>query len=806
MKELIILTPENAEANSPTKTLDKDLKLVKSFSAGSKFYFETLEYETIHEAMEKVFALKHSFIVLGGLTDYGQLLEETGKAGYRRKKPKDGIDPTIKDRRSTELVLDLDDHLIDDFDALDPVPAITKWLAEKEINCDVTWQITSSQKLNTTEARIRLYFEASKAYDLKTRKAWSQSPNISADGSVYTCSQPIYTTAPEIEGGEDPIPVRHGFIKGEHNTFELPHLNHREIDKYSSFDFSNSSTTSTEYDFESRDLPEDVLNGKVYRRYFMPYAFSLANKGLQREEIFAIISFKAKKSPREFNAENVFQYIDHALAKIEDEENQKFEKIATREELLDKIDEIPEFPTNILDELPAPWPMIFKNYKAAVTGKYIEPILYATIISTNAQFLNSKYLTGFGKGKIPNTFNLILFPSGGGKDTNTTGVIRNLSSSFNSHPSCKFPNSDVFSIIRTEYKDNISSDSGFINAFNRETQSLFMLDTEATKTIKKINSHGNENVSNLGQKFIEAANGDIIRGKSMAGGKEKQLDDIMNPTCQILLAGQPETTAESLTADNIHSGLLARCNIFYSPPEDNIDENDFLLNSETYRFILDEEFYKFYSGAGLQKLAVKRKDMTDGRQLMFTADDEKRINEWIMESIVPIAKIHPELKSLLLRIVYIIEQQYTIVLGIMQQWDIHKGLPIRQSFDPLLLAPLAEYYMHMKLYLLRNVINKALDPFSEAIVEAVTFLLTNPQKAPQHYRKQCESGYVPVAALKQILSTRSKYQHLKEVMGSGDHRIMRTLEILTETGELVMEKNDSGKAMYSIPSKDGDKK
>lgn len=802
MKEIIILTPEDVDKNSPSKVLDKDLNLIKAFAAGKRFYFESFQYDSLHTAMETVFTLDHSFIILGGLTDFGKLLEETGKAGYRRKKEHEGYEPTIKDRRSTEIVLDLDDHFLEGYDPLDPEPAIVNWLVEKGINCDVTWQITSSQKLNTNEARLRLYFESSKRLDLKTRKAWAQSPEINADGSVFTCSQPIYTAPPRIEDAEDPIPNRHGFIKGEVSYFDVPELSQREIEKYSSYDFTSPNTNAFSYGFASKEVPEEVIQGKVYRRYFMPYAFSLANRGLTRDEIFAIIQFKSQScSPRPFVPDNVLQYIDDALSKIDNEQVEKVKYLATRDELLSHIDELPMWPASILNELPEPWPMIFRNYRRAVTGKFIEPILYATVISTNAHFLNSKYLTGFGKGKIPNTFNLILYPSGGGKDTNTTGVIRNLSSAFNSNPKTKFPNSDLFSVIRTSYKDNISSDTGFLNAIDRDTQSLFMLDTEATKTIKKINSQGNENVSNLGQKFIEAANGDIIRGKSLAGGKEKQIEDVMNPTIQILLAGQPETTAESLTADNIHSGLLARCNIFYAPPEDTIDADDFMLDSSSYDFKIDDDFYDFYSGGELQKLGVKRKDMMDGRQLRFLKEDEDILNKWILEKIVPIAKLHPELKSLLLRIIYIIEQQYAIVLGIMQQWDIHNKQEIRQSFDPMLLAPVAEYYMHMKLYLLRNVINKAIDPFSEAIMETVAFLITNPHKAQAHYRKMCDSGWIPVAAIKQLLSSRSKYQHLKDLMGAGDQRIIKTLDLLEETGELVCKKDDRNKKCYAIPSK-----
>lgn len=801
MKHLLILTPENPDVNAPTKVLNKDLKKIKEFSAGLNFYFETFTYENLHEAMQKVFTLENSFITLGMLTPTGRELELDRIPGRRIKRDKEIGSATIKDKNGTEIVLDLDDHYLEGYDALNPESGIKKWLDAKEINCDVTWQITSGQKLNTSDARIRLYFECDKPCELVARKSFSQSEKIQADGSVYTCSQPIYTAPPKIEGGVDPIPVRTGFIKGEVPYFKILEIPYEEAVKNAKI---NRSGYQSDYDYTIKEIPDEVKKGTVYRRYFMPYAFYLANKKLSREEIFAIIEFKSQASPRAFDPENVYQYIDGALEKIGFEQDEEGGNgAASAEELMLEKDDVPVFPTGLMDLLPEPWGLIYKNYRAAVSGIFVDPILFATIMSTNAHFLNSKYLTGFGKGKIPNTFNLILYPSGGGKDTNTTGVIRNLSTAFNSHPRCKFPNTDMFSIIRTEYKDNISSDSGFLNAFNRESQSLFMLDTEATKTIKKINSQGNENVSNLGQKFIEAANGDIIRGKVMAGDKKNQMLDIFNPTVQIMLAGQPETTAESLTPDNISSGLLARCNIFYSPPEEGINDNDFMLDSSTYNFTIDEEFYNFYMGGSLQRLMLKNKERIDGRQLKFTEKAEKDLNRWISECVIPLAKKRPELKSLLLRIIYIVEQFYTIILGVMQQWDVHHGRQVRQEFDPMILTPIAEYYMNMKLYLLRNVINKALDPFSDSILEVLKVIIMKPETAGSYYKKQCATGFVPIPCIKAMLSSRSKYQYLKNQYQSVDQRIMKTLEYLEDSGEVIFVKDKNGKKMYSVPSRDG---
>ena len=257
MEKILTLTPEDSESNKPTKTLDQELNKLKSFDAGFNFYFETLEYESLHDVIKLISAGINSFMVLGDLTEYGEALEDSGAVGKRRKKKGD---PTIKDRDGNQIVLDLDDHILPGFDPKKPEAGIKHWLTEKKINCDVTWQITSGQKLNTEEARIRLYFEATKALPLLERKAWSQSPDIGADGSVYTCSQPIYTASPIIEGGSDPIKKRWGFIKGKSRKIKLPTITPEEIKKNSGY-----VRAGVEWDFDDFELPSQRI-AKALRR------------------------------------------------------------------------------------------------------------------------------------------------------------------------------------------------------------------------------------------------------------------------------------------------------------------------------------------------------------------------------------------------------------------------------------------------------------------------------------------------------------------------------------------------------------
>ena len=90
MKELLLLSPFDFEKNRPTKILDKNLNKLKSFDSGFKFTFETIEYESFHDAMEIIFSVDSCFLVLGELTDHGKECASIGMATHRRKKEKDG--------------------------------------------------------------------------------------------------------------------------------------------------------------------------------------------------------------------------------------------------------------------------------------------------------------------------------------------------------------------------------------------------------------------------------------------------------------------------------------------------------------------------------------------------------------------------------------------------------------------------------------------------------------------------------------------------------------------------------------------
>jgi hypothetical protein len=698
MRELLVLIPKDTEQNKPTKILDKNLQKIRSFDSGFKFYFETIEYTNFHSALEAIFKEQNWFLVLGKLTEYGQKLHDANECGPRRKKK--GT-PTIQDRDGVEIVLDLDDHKIEGFNALNPEPAIKKWLAERKITCDVTWQITSSQKLNSEEARIRLYFEADRELPLQKRKAWAQSPEIMADGSVFTCSQPIYTAPPIIEGGKDPIKKRNGFIKGTKRSFSIPHISEEKRVKY------ESHRGGLQYDFKETSLPEEVLSGQVYRRYFMPMAFHYANllKG-DEEAIFHIIASKARQvKSREFDAENVMDYIRDAIDKIndEDEVEQAAGEVLTQNDFkeYDIIEEIPEFPENIMESWPEPWPMLWRNFKN-IPRELTEPLLIPTILSLNGFLLRANYVTSMNRR--PNMFFLNLTPSTGNKDVNSKNVIDDLNDIFKEKGGLK--TTPFTGLINGE--SSITSDASFLQCFDEE-ENLFWVNTEATRIFHQLGtSLGNSSVAALGDKLIEVVDGRAITGKRKVGNAIKQITD---PNVQILFYAQPETIERHITTDTVDSGLFGRAMLSIIPNlEFDKDKFSIFLHKGSGEKEVEDEFYAFYMSNAM--LFSKRKE----KQVLKPSEKSLKIlHEWSKEFLFKYMQDDESLLKVLKRMGIAAEQLYCIVLGICRAYDEHMGIEPRKTIPVNPLLPLLEYWTKTKVYAIKNYVNVTLDPLADEI-------------------------------------------------------------------------------------------
>lgn len=753
MSRLLLLSPEDYESNKPTKLLNKELDKLKSFTAGFNFYFETVEYKSFHKTLKKVSTLKDSFIVLGELTEFGEALEETGKTGPRRKKKGD---PTIQDRVGDQIVLDLDDHILPGFDALSPENAIKNWLAEKNINCDVTWQITSGQKLNTEEARIRLYFECTKAMPLEDRKAWSQSPGIAADGSVYTCSQPIYTASPIIEGGIDPIKNRWGFIEGDVRKMRLPKLTPEEVKQYSGY-----MRAGGEWDFDDFELPEEVLNGSVYRRYFMPLAFHYANKLKgDREAIFLIIAGKAQAvKSREFSAENTYAYIDDALSKINSEDVTELGDILTASDIKvenSETSDVPQFPEDLLEDWPAPWPMLWENFKR-VPRQLEEALLVPTILATNAFFLRANFVTSYNRR--PNMLYLNLTPSTGNKDVNSKNVIRDLDLIFKkkNHMMNHFTG-----ILNTE--SNITADSTFLQSFN-ENDELFWINTEATRVFQQLKTAGAVSaVAALSDKLIEVVDGHEITGKIKSAGKVKT---IQNPNAQVLFYAQPETIERYIDEDMVDSGLFGRALLSIVPDlKFDIDEYEMFKEQGGVHADIDEEFIEFYNSQ-----EFKMGGFSPGKSILKPSKDSlKLLNAWAREYVAPKMAEDDALQKVLSRIGNSAEQLYCIVLGICQIDDMVNKRQIRDQINIISLIPLLEYWVDTKIYAIKHFVNTELDPLAESILEIIRNCIGGKYKLQNNFDSQSIKKYHVIAKSQVMRILQSNTKLIRKLSIGGDKR------------------------------------
>jgi len=701
MKKLLVLTPKSEK---PTKTLNSNLEKISSFDAGWLFKFETVNYKSIHPCIKKILSVNTCFIVLGELNEYGDQLEANDDYGPRRKKKGK---PTIQDRLGTEIVLDLDDHTIKGFNAAEPEKvqgSITRWLRKRKINCDVTWQITSGQQLNTEEARIRLYFETDKNYSLEERKAWSQSENIMADGSVYTCSQPIYTASPIIEGNKDPIEKRHGFIKGKSKLFTLPEFTKEEISKLNSYSRGGPS-----YDFNNHVLPDDVLCGSVYRRYFMPLAFHYANllKG-DREAIFSIIYGKASQvKSRDFNAENTYEYIDQAIEKIEQEVEEGI-VLSNAEDIVSDTSKkdsgpIPIFPEGILETWPEPWPMLWRTFRT-IPRETEETLLVPTILSLNAFFLKANYVTAYNRR--PNLLFLNLTPSTGNKDVNSKNVIRDLDRAFKSKGS---PVSLFSDILSTE--SSITADISFLKSF-ADDESLFWINTEATRIFQQLKtSGGNSSVAALSDKLIEVVDGHEITGKTKSDAKTKT---IRNPNCQILFYAQPETIEQYIDDSMVDSGLFGRALLSIIPElKFNIDEYSMFHSKKKNKPKISGDFYDFYTSQKFNLSAMS----ADKKVLKPSDKSLEMMDEWARETVAPLMAKDDAMQKVLSRIGNSAEQLYCIILGICQIYDAYKGNKVREEIAVEPMLPLLEYWAATKVYAIENYVEASLDPLADSVLE-----------------------------------------------------------------------------------------
>ncbi len=275
MRKLTLIKPAEP-GKSVAKVIDKNGVKIKDYDLGQYVQFEILQYENFHLAVAGVLSKSERLLILGELTPHGLKEHKEGIVSRRLKKPKGEEQPTICDRFGCELILDIDSHTIPGYNPLSPESGIKIWLNSNGIDdVHVTWQITASQKLDTEVARLRLYIELDKEYSLDVRKKYARS--MSCDGSVFTCSQPIYTSKPVIHDGDDFIKTRSGFIPGKQSTLKFPDIN-KIVDK---------KGAPIPHGFDINTAFASIKTSEDYHNALRGLALSQANRQLTAKEIFA---------------------------------------------------------------------------------------------------------------------------------------------------------------------------------------------------------------------------------------------------------------------------------------------------------------------------------------------------------------------------------------------------------------------------------------------------------------------------------------------------------------------------------------
>jgi len=280
MNSLLVITPESGKHLS--KQVDRNFKTKISYDKGYKFNFEFIKYSIFHKVLDDLFKRRETAFLTSEPTEYLRKEVEAGRTLHRRVLHQTTGIPTVQYRDGCEFSLDLDgDVYVPGFDPFNPGPAIKSWAANNGFDCDITWQITSSQPpFKTDYPRIRLYIQLDKPYPYLLRK--QHAILLGADGSVYTATQPNYLAPPRIQGNApDPIPRRHGFIDGNQRFHQLNELPEAELTHYAPVLGGSVDLT------QAQALLDE---GKLFRRVLLPAAMSLCNQsGASEQSVYGNI-------------------------------------------------------------------------------------------------------------------------------------------------------------------------------------------------------------------------------------------------------------------------------------------------------------------------------------------------------------------------------------------------------------------------------------------------------------------------------------------------------------------------------------
>ena len=447
---------------------------------------------------------------------------------------------------------------------------------------------------------------------------------------------------------------------------------------------------------------------------------------------------------------------------------------------------IPSFPNGVMSTWPEPWPMIYEAY-SSVARDPVEELLVPTILSTCAHLLNNKYITM--EGKLLNLIFLNLASSGVGKDANTTSILKELSNIFlrveSSMPI------DPFNQF-TQFNKSLSSDTAFMQCFNDEGD-FFWVNTEATRIFEMMGTKGNSSVAAISDKLVEVGDGMGISSKKKVSAKDAAPSQ-PNPNCQVLLCAQPDTISSYLTHNMIDSGLFGRPLVSVSAAEFDYDEYDMFGRRDVRKLKLSDDFIDLF--IHLYKIE-KRGNGGIFKQIALGAegDQTRELNTWMKNKIMPHMKSDPMLMTVLRRMGIPIEQVYTVVLAIINEYEELRGYNKTVRIDIALLIPLFDFWVDCKVYATNHLVKNDADPLAKAIQEVMIECINGTiGMSKTGHVKAIKERKIPLARLSNILQCRSTL--LKELELSGDrvglqNRVKQTISALIDLGVIIKCKSGS---------------
>lgn len=239
-KEFLILKPSSEsdrELESPGKIINPEtFEKLQQFSRCTYYLFDIIEYDSIHAVVPLLADMPEWMPCMGSPSKEVRehVIGDPEHHVYRRKISKDGEIPSIIEPKDDKGIFELDDYVIEDFNPREPERGIRQLIADLGLDCDVTYQLSASQRPDSEHIKVHLFFEYDDNYSLAHRKAHAASKGM--DTSIQNGVNPVYIAPPvfktSLDGEEqdDPLPLRIGFIEGEERKCPMPQKGELDTD------------------------------------------------------------------------------------------------------------------------------------------------------------------------------------------------------------------------------------------------------------------------------------------------------------------------------------------------------------------------------------------------------------------------------------------------------------------------------------------------------------------------------------------------------------------------------------------------